>query len=332
MPFGGLCERFVQAAKILNMEVTTIFLGPATGKPYDFASYLNGQELADTKALRKQLNEYADQDWDLVLCHRYRAYWAVARSRLAHNFCVALAHEYDMLGRWQRRWNRKIFASKFKFAGVAPQIAEELHRVTGDTIVLPNVLDTAEARTQLLAKTDALETLGIPPGPLTVGVVGRLHYKKRPTLAIESFHEFAESNPNARLIFLGDGAEASHLASIAGPNVHFLGAVPNAARLFSAFDILLHTGNVESFGMVVLEALFAGVPVVTTSDHGPATVLEELGVYATDSTPTAYANAMRRAADVDHRQLKIAGRMRVQEKFSIEALARHLQDLLIPDN
>ena len=328
LPFGALCARYEQAARSLGCEITTVFLGVAADEPYEYASYLDAPDLADTKSLSNHLNAYTDHTWDLVLCHRYRAYWAVVKSRLADNFAVVLAHEYDLLSRLQRRLNRRLFASSFKFAGVAPQVAEELGQVTGETHVLPNVLDTHSAQSQLLSKHESLNKMGLAPGPLTIGVVGRLHYKKQPLLALQAFKLFSATHPDSRLVFLGDGEQIQRLKDEAGPNVYFPGAFPNAARLFRGFDSLLHTASAEPFGMVVLEALFAGVPVVTQRNHGPLYVLGDLGVYPTDLSPKGFAEALQRACEVDAESIKTAGRERVEREFSVAALARHMQHLI----
>ena len=328
MPFGALCARYEQAARSLGYEVTTVFLGPATDTPYDYANYLDAPDLADTKSLGMHLNEHGNQTWDLILCHRYRAYWAVVKSQLVSNFAVVLAHEYDLLSRWQRRLSRRIFAPSFRFAGVTPQVAYALGQVTGETLVLPNVLDTESAQSQLLSKPDALNEMGLAPGPLTIGIVGRLHYKKQPMLALQAFKLFSATHPDSRLVFLGEGEEAQQLHNAADANVHFPGPIANAARLFSGFDVLLHTASAEPFGMVVLEAMFAGVPVVTMGDHGPLFVLGELGVYPTEATPTAFAEALGRACKVDTASYKTMGRERVEREFSVTALARYLQPLI----
>lgn len=323
-PFGGLCERYEQAAASLDAEVTTVFLAPPEGPPLPKAEYLGFADLQDTGALRRELARYADKSWDMVLCHRYRPYWAVARSALANNACTVLAHEFGLLSRWQRRLSRRLFARRFHFAGVSPAVAAELGAVTGEASVLPNVLDVANAQARLRSRRDALGALGLGPGPITVGVVGRLHYKKRPQLALRAFKSFQAVHTDARLVFVGPGEQDG----LAGPGVHFAGAVDGAAELLAAFDVLLHPTQIEAFGMVPLEAMFAGVPVVTLQQGGPAYVLGELGVYPRDDSAEAFAAAMLQAVELDSQALVAAGRERVLQMFSISALAGALDQLL----
>lgn len=329
MPFGDLCQHYVAAGAALGAEVETVFLGAPDRTALESARYLNIADLADSRALQAGLRPFAGQTWDLVVCHRYRAYWAAVKTGLAKQRCVAIAHEYGLFDRWQRRFNRAVFARSCQFAGVSPGLAEELKKVTGQAHVLPNVIDVQAAEAALLSKERALAELGLTPGPLTVGVVGRLHYKKRPQLALDAFKTFAAEHPQSRLVFLGDGDERGSIESQADPSVQLLGRVPGAARLYAAFDVVLHTPSIESFGMVVLEAMFAGIPVVTVRGHGPEYVLGDLGYYPDEETPASLGAALTRAAQGNRQELLSAGRLRVQQHFSIQALARHIDSLLI---
>ena len=327
-PFSELCTRYAAAAQSLGLDMTTVFLSATDGPTMAGADYLDCADLADTNAVRRALSPYAGQSWDLVLCHRYRAYWAVVRSPLVKNPCVVLAHEFGLMARWQRRLNRRVFARDVRFAGVSPSVAADLSSAIGEAMVLPNVLDTAGHT--LLSRAEALAVMGLEPGPLTIGVVGRLHYKKRPGLAVQAFQAFAADHPQARLVFIGDGEGRARLEAQRTPNVHVLGSIPDAPQLFAGFDVMLHTVRREPFGMVVLEALFAGVPVVTLRQAGPQHILGDLGVYAEADTGHGFAAAMERSLEVDRDAYTAAGRARIEEYFSIAALARALDHLLKP--
>jgi glycosyltransferase involved in cell wall biosynthesis len=331
-PFGELCRRYAQAAACIDVDMTSVYLAPPRDQALPYAEYLHMQDLADTAKLRQALTRYAGVDWDMVICHRYRSYWAVARSPLADNPSVVLAHEFGLLKRWQRRLARQLFARDFVFAGVSPAVAAELSRVVGQAGVLPNVVD-AESDPILLEQAAACAALGLEPGPFTVGVVGRLHYKKRPQLALQAFQRFHQHHPQSRVVFLGGGDQSALGLELLSPaelaHVHVLGNVPAAAQLFKAFDVLLHTASMEPFGMVVLEAMAAGLPVVTQKVGGPEYVLGDLGYYTEDDSPQGFAQALQASLRADHSGLQEAGQQRIQKYFSIAALAQALDHLLI---
>ena len=230
------------------------------------------------------------------------------------------------MSRRQRRWNRRLFASRMHFAGVSPEVVAELNvNPKNDPIVLPNVLDVPASAAGLLSRSDALAALDLPAGPLTIGVVGRIHYKKRPKLSAEAFARFSQHNAGSRLVFLG-GGDTRELPQ--ADNVFYLGQVPQAQNYFRAFDVLLHPVQVEAFGMVVLEAMYAGVPVVTLPQGGPKFVLGDLGVYASEDSPQGFAEALGRAVKLDRDAWLQQGRARVEQHFSIGSLARSLDHVL----
>lgn len=327
MPFGALCARFARAAEMSGAQVTTVFLGAADGEPLAGAEYLDAPDMSDTAELTRRLQPWADTDWDLILCHRYRSYLTALKARLRGRRKVALAHEYGILQRWQRRLLRKLRGSDFEFAGVAPGLVEELARVTGHRLLLANALGGPE-EIQPLAREAARVELGLADDDLIIGVVGRLHYKKRPLLALQAFEQFSRSHPDSRLVFLGDGEQRAELVESANPRVLVPGVVPDAARLYRAFDVLLHTANAEPFGMVILEAMNAGVPVVCARGHGPQYILGELGVYADEDTAAALADALTRSLQVDRQKFAASSRARIAQEFSIQALSNRLAELL----
>ena len=325
-PFGELCDRYREAARFMDAEFTTVFLAPPDHAPREGALYLNVSDMSDTRAIADALEARCSGDWELVLCHRYRAYWACARSRLSARHVVALAHDYGMMSRWQRRWNRRLFARHVTFAGVAGDLCRELAGDLGSkAVVLPNALDVDGQPP--LSREDARRRLGMAADAPLIGFVGRLHYKKRPNLALQAFQLFAAERPDAQMVFIGDGEERDRLAGQA-QNVTIAGFLEDAPLLFPAFDVLLHTARREAFGMVCLEAMAAGVPVITQRGFGPEYVLDDLGVYVDDDNASAFAAAIPRALARDRVELMKAGRERVRNEFSPQAMARALETCL----
>ncbi len=327
-PFDTLCARYVEAGAVIGVEVTSVFLSAPSAQPLAYAEYLTAADLSRTAELRQALRPFAQQSWDLVVCHRYRSYWAVAKSPLARNPCVVLAHEFGLLKRWQRRFNRLAFARRFRFAAVSAPVARELAQVVGYALVLPNVLDLAAARGALLTREQARARLGLEPGAFVVGVVGRLHYKKRPALAAAAFRIFRRQHPGAQLVFFGDGDRQSLGTAEDEADVRILGFVPHASRYMRALDVLLHPAAAEPFGMVVLEAMSAGVPVVVLPHSGPHDILGDLGIYPAQDTPEGFAAALQRAVEIDREAYEREALQLISERFAVPVLAAKLDELM----
>ena len=297
MPFAEVCRFYRNAASSIDAELTTVFLTSPTNEPEPDSTYLHTSELKDTRAIARQIDAQLEAEWDLVLCHRYRAYWADALSNLDNKKCVAVAHEFGMLRRWQRRASRKVYAREIAFAGVSPAVTDELARSVPQTHTLPNGLD-------LSSWADRLQTR---------------------EAALAAYRQFRNTNADSRLVFIGAGELQAD-----DPEVHLLGRVDDARYLFAAFDVLLMTATEdEAFGMVALEALAAGVPVVTASIPGPKYVLEDLGFYAQTDSVDDYVTALKAVQRCDRAALLDAGRQRISKEFSLSATARRLDDLLV---
>ena len=291
------------------------------GEPH----YLDCDDLKDIATLSRRLRQALPEISDsLVLCHRYRAYKSFVATGLDAARLVAVAHEYGFFRRRRRRWAQRLSRHDALFAGVSPGVAEELKQATGSALVWPNALDLDAL--DPLDRPAARQALALPPEGSVFGVVGRLHYKKRPELALEAFRLFLErtGRSDAHLAFVGDGALRERLELASGDQpVTFAGFIPAAARLMKAFDALVMASSNEPFGMVLLEAMAAGVPVVTPRQPGPLCILADLGHYFEGSEPQAIAAAMQAALEAPPGE----GPERARREFSVAAVAERLEAL-----
>lgn len=96
--------------------------------------------------------------------------------------------------------------------------------------------------------------------------VGRLEPEKNPCLALRAFAEAAPAS--ACLIVVGSGSEETHLKKLAGElgiveRVYFEGE-QSAEQYYATVDVVLVTSWYEGYGLVIVEALARGVPVLST--------------------------------------------------------------------
>jgi glycosyltransferase involved in cell wall biosynthesis len=285
-PFLDLCRNHAAALAMAGFDVDVVFFSAPRGTRWDAGTYLGIER--GTRAMIEALQKHcAGRSYRLAVMHRYRAYQVVTSACIDAADRVTLAHEFGMFARRRRRWRQWLFARDVAFAGVSQAVVDEMRRVHPSlqrTFVLPNFVDAAEYDRVRLARADARAALGIADADYAIGVVGRLHPEKRPLVALEAFAG-AALPPGARLVFVGDGMLRETLVARARalgiePRVHFTGYVADAARHLAAFDVALVTsGPTEAFGMAVLEAMIAGVPVVCADQAGPRSVLGPDGRY-----------------------------------------------------
>ncbi|MBI2405309.1 glycosyltransferase [Candidatus Gottesmanbacteria bacterium] len=117
-----------------------------------------------------------------------------------------------------------------------------------------------------ISKGDALRTQGVPLLKREYFLsVGRLTYAKRIDLAI-----IASNKLKLPLKIVGVGKEEAYLRSIAGPTIEFLGSVSDSelAQLYAGAKALIFCALDEDFGMVPVEAMAYGTPVIALAQGG----------------------------------------------------------------
>ena len=182
-----------------------------------------------------------------------------------------------------------------------------------------------------------------PGGPLFLAV-GGVEERKNTVRALQAFARLRATQAGAQLVLAGGASlldhdhyarqfqaalAASGLRTGAGQDVVMTGPIPDAdmPALLRLADAVLMPSLREGFGLVVLEALASGTPVVV-SDIAPFTeylARDEQVDHACWADPTDVASiegAMRRALDPCHRRALAAGTPAVCERFSWQRSAR----------
>ena len=200
---------------------------------------------------------------------------------------------YDAAGPLLRRAARRI-AVRVAVSERAATVARR--RLGGTYRVIPNGVDVARfARAEPADLGDGTKLL----------FVGRLHPRKGFEVAVAAFAALATARRDLRLIVAGEGAEVSALDDLPGAlrgRVTMLGTVPNEALppIYAACDVFLapNTGG-ESFGIVLTEAMAAGLPVVASDISGFDEVVtpEVDGILVPPGDANAVAAAVARLLD-----------------------------------
>jgi glycosyltransferase involved in cell wall biosynthesis len=161
---------------------------------------------------------------------------------------------------------------------------------------------TQDLRTELRGRVR--EELGLPADVRLLIFVGRLDRQKDPLLLVDSFQVLRGSEQNVHLLVIGDGALRSEVEKrISAGNlvnqVSLVGAQPPSriASLLQASDVFVLSSAYEGMPIAVLEALAAGLPVVSTDVGEIRLVVKESinGEISPARTPRAMAQAISSA-------------------------------------
>jgi phosphatidyl-myo-inositol alpha-mannosyltransferase len=174
---------------------------------------------------------------------------------------------------------------------------------------------------------------GLQEGPKILWV-NRLDPQKGFEIMLRAFEQLASEVGDVHLLVAGDGRDRVLLRSLPGDlrsRILRLGTVPHEElpRYHAAADVFVSpaTGQ-ESFGIVLVEAMAAGVPVVASDIEGYREVVRDGvdGLLVPPNDPNALAAAIRRVLSEPElaAALKAAGRSRAQA-FSWQAIAPRLE-------
>lgn len=139
----------------------------------------------------------------------------------------------------------------------------------------------------------------IDPDRPVLGIVGRLEEEKGHAVAIEAMRRIVDAIPAARLKIVGTGSlEAALRAQVAGldlsDNVDFMGHSTEVCSVMAGFDLLLIPSRNEGFGVVVLESIAAGVPMLGSRAGAFPELLEDgkYGALVAPFDPAAWADGV----------------------------------------
>ena len=187
----------------------------------------------------------------------------------------------------------------------------------------------------LMPRTDARAALGLPQDAIVVGFVGRLDFQK----GVDRLARIAQSMLDRKLsqvvfavIGPGDFVAAADMNAQSIPaNLRVLGLIPQARRYFSAFDIFALPSRYEGFPYVALEAVAAGVPIVSTRVSGAAELIdaEQTGLVVPNEDDTnLFADAIAALAqDPQTRESMSRHCERAAQRFSCAAMLERTVDL-----
>ena len=175
-------------------------------------------------------------------------------------------------------------------------------------------------------------TLGIGPQDTLALFLGPIELRKGIDLLLEAFARLARRWPRLHLVLAGPRLDITHPggeafdvrvsglveASGAADRVHFTGMVQDPETYMRAADLFVFPSLKEGFGMVIIEAMACGTPVLTTRVSAIPEVVGDAGVLVEPSDPRGLADGIFRFMEDAElgKRLFAAGLKRVRERFS----------------
>ena len=125
------------------------------------------------------------------------------------------------------------------------------------------------------ARATIRRSLGIGDDELVFGALGRTEHSKGFDLLLAAFKQAAL--PGSRLVIAGNGRNWQELRRSAPASVVMPGFVDSPQDWLAAFDVFVSPARSEPFGLVFLEAMHAGLPVLASASEGATHLAESIG-------------------------------------------------------
>lgn len=191
---------------------------------------------------------------------------------------------------------------------VKEYVKENLPRThTEKVTVINNAIDFEWMGEFVLSKRDARRALKLDGNAKIYGTMGRLVHTKAPEVLLKAFAKMTPNDVSPILAYMGEGRDKDKIKNLAiklnvSNRVVFLGRVADGAKYLKAFDYFVFPSRREGFGLALVEAIAAQVPVIFSNIK----VFEAI---------TSSHRLMAKSEDVDDFALKmdVAGQMSLEE-------------------
>ncbi len=267
---------------------------------------------------------------------------SVVAARLA-GVPVTITEEHGLYF-WKRWYHRLIDRSIVARASAVvacseavKQFARGVLRVPPERIhVVPNCASWEHVTTEAVDRAEVLRSWAAEPPDFVVGIVATLRREKGHPDLLEAWRRLnsAKQIPEKSLLLIvGGGPLEANLRREASdlPNVAFAGSSGETARLLRAMDVFVLPSVNEGFGIAIVEAMHAGLPVIATRVGGIPEVIdhEKTGLLVPKNDPAALAEAIARLYrdGVLRRELGAAGREKARREFVPSRYVEKLADV-----
>jgi sugar transferase (PEP-CTERM/EpsH1 system associated) len=253
-------------------------------------------------------------------------------ARLARVPAVVHGEHGTLQTKPHQRWVQRLAWERADvILSVSSRLAERMAREVGFPLArirtIRNGVDLARFRS---GDRDAARlALGIPPGALVVGTVGRLVPVKDQRTLVAAAAALRGVFPQLRVLLVGDGPLTNDLhrqvqALGLGDVVRLLGNRADIERVLPALDVFVLSSLSEGMSNTIQEAMASGLPVVATDVGGARelVVAGQTGLLVPAGQPQAMADAVEALlrAPSDRAAMGDAARRRAEAEFSLQRM------------
>lgn len=183
--------------------------------------------------------------------------------------------------------------------------------------------------------SDIRKVFNIPENSPVVGTVGRLHAIKGHKYLLEAAVTIQKTMGDVHFLIVGDGLLRKELEDMSRrlklSNVIFTGRRTDVNKLLTAMDIFVLLSVSEGLGIVIIEAMAAGLPVVATKIGGISEIVSNgiSGILVPPEDPDAIANAIIMLLNDKEmaKRMGATGRGIYEQQFTSELMVKSIEEV-----
>ena len=249
-----------------------------------------GRRILFDRLVRRLFERAIDEEGTPDIIHAHSVFWAgTSAALIAKKYQIpfvitehATAYSRNLIEEYQVPYIKRTFENAARVIAVGKGLKKDLQAYTSaDKIkVIPNIVDTSK--------------FYLPPNAgeknkFRFFSLALLTHKKGMDILIKAFANKFKGKSNIELVIGGDGEERANLERLASDmgvkdQVIFLGELnrEQAVREMQQCDCFILASRFETFGVVYIEALACGKPIIGTRTGGPDGIINEKNGFLVD--------------------------------------------------
>jgi glycosyltransferase involved in cell wall biosynthesis len=314
-----------------------------------FRCVLNYAAFLVTPSLRRWLDVNIG-DFEVVHLHNYRSYQnlevSISSTRnhvpyvvQAHGSLARIVNSRTQKLLFDLAWGNKLLRQAKAAIAVTNWESREYERfgVEASAIVeIPNAVEDLQAHAPAVHGT-LKSTLGIKEEKKVILYLGRIHKRKGIEHVVEAFDNLRTKRDDSVLVIAGlddgYGVKLKKLVKAKGLQdmVKFTGFITNASEAYEDSDLVVYPARHEAFGLVPLEAILHGKPVIAAEDIGSGDIIKKCHgglLVGYGNTPALEEAIVRILDDLDtYKQLALQGGEYIRKELNWKKIADRYERL-----
>jgi glycosyltransferase involved in cell wall biosynthesis len=281
-----LFREITYALKSEHSEVTTVFLAGKCQSQLDYHGKIHFLALNRKsifwriQAFFKLLILCRKEKFDVVICHDYKVtlimHFVTFFSPVKN--CYTMYHTFQTFRKKLQLFFLKQFQKKWYFMTVSSALGKEIQGLNvplNRIMTVHNTIDIEKLQAHQLTRKAAREKLGLPQEAFIFGTLGRLVIEKAHSVLIDAFRQsWIAREKNCLLVIIGLGPLEDDLKAQVKKHglenrIFFItDCASEGAHYLNAFDVFVFPSLREAFGIVLLEAACAKLPIIAANSGG----------------------------------------------------------------